>query len=130
MEGDYKEMKKIPTRIIFLSIFGLLIAFMNFIFSNVHQPIFIIVTVVYLFLSMGLLFLINWIRLLTIYFSIFNILEYVMLLTLGIIGLNKGGKNIFLAIGFIFHFPGLIFSILALHYLNMKRIKEKFIKRN
>lgn len=122
-------MTKRPIRITILSIFALFISFENFIFISPDQPFFMIIAVVYLFLSIGLLFLLNWVRIISIFFSIFNILEYILLVFVGIEGIKRGGKDAFLAFGFIFNFPGLLFSILALHYLNMKEIKVKFIRK-
>lgn len=120
------KMPKIPIRIIILSILGLFVSLLNFSAGSITEPFFLIRAMVYLFLSVALLFLLNWIRVITIFYSILTILEYIPLLYIGMEGMKRGGKDAFLAMGFLFNLPGLFFSILALHYLNMKTIRMVF----
>lgn len=122
---------KRPVKVIIISILGLLISSLNLVAAsgNKGSLIFIIIAAIYAFLSIGIFLLLNWIRIITIIFSLFELIVYIQLLYFGIKGMSIGGKNAFLAMGIIFNFPNFVFSLLVLDTLTRRKIKELFIKK-
>jgi len=119
-------MNKKPLKVILISILGLLISLWNFLEFDNSNKIFLVISLIYLSLSIGIFLLINWVRIITILFSLYSLFIYLQLLYYGIKGIVMGGKNMFIAAGFIFHLPSFIFALLVLDTLTRKKIKEIF----
>jgi len=117
-------MKKTRLDVIVLVIFGILVGLWHVLIGSFEKrnSLILYTGLLTIILSVGLLTLWNWMRIVAIAYSIICVAMYVFLVIGTVIGAFQGYGGI----GLIFNLPLLILSFTFILFLNLKFFKDKF----